>query len=68
MGEGGEIADALRPDNECQYADTYGGIQLALAATTIAADLVRTAGFGPPAVCQSLDLSAAAISDRGMGI
>ena len=50
-----------------EYAGEYDSSQLTLAATKVAAELVRTSICGTPAVRQDLDSFATAISGRGMG-
>ena len=50
------------------FLGIHDEVQLAAAATLVAADLVMTPGYDPPAVPQNLELSATAIASRGMGL
>ena len=63
----GEIIQALLSEDRYEFAKSYDDSQLVIAATMIAADLLWTAKWGPPAVRRNLDSSAATIPDRGMG-
>ena len=58
MGEGGEISDAVLPENVYHLADCCDRTQAVVAATLITADLVREATL------ENLDLFATAVSDR----
>ena len=67
QGEGREIIRAVFPEHFYEFVDNYDESQLVVAAATIAADFMLTAGFAPPAVRRNLDSSATAISSRKMG-
>ena len=50
-----------------EFVEGNNGSQLVIATTTIAADLVRVATFGPPAADQNLESFATATLGCGMG-
>ena len=55
------------PTDRYEFTDAYDEQVFAIAATTIAADLIATAGSDGPSVFQNLDLFVAAVSCRGSG-
>ena len=50
-----------------EYKGDFSNAQMAIAATTMAADLITTVGFDPPAGFRNLDNFAKAVSNRGAG-
>ena len=64
---GAELHEALFPDGAYKEETGYDDVQMAIAATAIAADLIKTGGFYAPAAYRNLGVSAPAISDRGRG-
>ena len=67
QNEGGELISALLSVGQYGYKSDFSNTQMAIAATMMAADLVTTAGFDPPAVFRNLDNFVKAVSDRGAG-
>ena len=61
-----QVISALLPADKFEYTSDYNSTQLAIAATTTAADLVMKAGFDPPVAYQNLDIFATSASKRGM--
>ena len=56
----------LSGDEYCEVSE-YNEQNIAVAATTIAADLMKAAGFGAPAVCRNPGSFAPTVSGRGRG-
>ena len=67
QGKEGGISRALFSKDADEYAGNYDVGQMGIAATTIAANLLRTAPFDPAAFYQNLDSLATAIAGRGSG-
>ena len=61
------MISALLSVGQYEYKNDFSNTQLAIAATMMAADLITTAGFGPPTVFRNLDNFVKAASDRGAG-
>ena len=65
QGPGADLHEALLSDGAFQEEIEYDDVQLGIAATMVAADLIKTGGFGAPSVDRNLDIFAPAIPDRG---